>query len=54
MTPAATCTSTSAAPAAPATGIDIVRIKLTDPIDAKYLSRVTHGRAGVSCHDNNI
>ena len=35
-------------------GIDIVRIKLSDPSDTKYLSRATHGRAGVSCHDNNV
>ena len=28
-------------------GIDIVRIKLSDPTDAKYLSRASHGRAGV-------
>ena len=35
-------------------GIDIVRIKLSDPTDAKFLKRVTHGRAGSSCHDNNV
>jgi hypothetical protein len=35
-------------------GIDIVRISLADITDAKYLRRVTHGRAGSSCHDNNV
>jgi len=35
-------------------GIDVVRIKLSDLTDAKYLKRVTHGRAGSSCHDNNV
>jgi hypothetical protein len=35
-------------------GIDVVRIKLSDPTDAKYLKRVTHGRTGSSCHDNNV
>ncbi|WP_028068011.1 LVIVD repeat-containing protein [Solirubrobacter soli] len=35
-------------------GIDIVRIKLSDPTDAKFLKRVSHGRSGSSCHDNNV
>ena len=35
-------------------GIDIVRINLADPTDAKFLRRISHGRAGSSCHDNNV
>jgi hypothetical protein len=35
-------------------GIDVVRISLADMTDAKFLRRVTHGRAGSSCHDNNV
>src|SRR6478609_3137900 len=35
-------------------GIDVVRISLADATDAKFLRRVTHGRAGSSCHDNNV
>ena len=35
-------------------GIDVVRISLADVTDAKYLRRVSHGRAGNSCHDNNV
>ena len=35
-------------------GIDIVRISLATPTDAKFLRRVSHGRAGSSCHDNNV
>jgi len=34
-------------------GIDVVRIKLSDPTDAKFLHRAEHGRAA-SCHDNNV
>ena len=35
-------------------GIDVVRISLANMADATYLKRVTHGRAGSSCHDNNV
>jgi hypothetical protein len=35
-------------------GIDIVRIKLSDPTDATFLRRVSHGRNNQSCHDNNV
>jgi hypothetical protein len=35
-------------------GIDVVRISLANLADAKYLKRITHGRAGSSCHDNNV
>jgi hypothetical protein len=35
-------------------GIDIVRISLADLTDAKFLKRVSHGRTGSSCHDNNV
>jgi hypothetical protein len=34
-------------------GIDIVRIRIADPMDAVYLSRAGHGR-DASCHDNNV
>ncbi len=33
------------------TGIDIVRIKISDPTDAVYLRRAAAGR---QCHDNNV
>ena len=32
-------------------GMDIVRIKLSDPMDTKFLRRAASGR---SCHDNNV
>ena len=35
-------------------GIDIVRIKLSDPTDAKFLKRAHARPAGSSCHDNNV
>ena len=35
-------------------GIDIVRISLANPTDATFLRRISHGRAGSSCHDNNV
>ena len=35
-------------------GIDIVRINLANPTDATFLRRISHGRAGSSCHDNNV
>ncbi|HEX6022687.1 MAG TPA: hypothetical protein VFZ00_11875 [Solirubrobacter sp.] len=35
-------------------GIDIVRIKQSDPNDAVYLRRAGHGRGNNACHDNNV
>jgi hypothetical protein len=35
-------------------GIDVVRIKQSDPMDAVYLRRAAHGRGSNSCHDNNV
>ena len=55
MTRAATCTCTSAAPAAPATGIDIVRIKQIGP-ERHQVSEpcFARPRGASSCHDNNV
>jgi hypothetical protein len=35
-------------------GIDIFRIKLSDPTDTVVIGRANHGRTGQSCHDNNV
>ena len=35
-------------------GIDIFRIKLSDPTDATVIRRASNGRPGNSCHDNNV
>jgi hypothetical protein len=35
-------------------GIDIFRIKLSDPTDTVVIGRAEHGRAFQSCHDNNV
>ncbi len=48
---AASCTSTTAARAAPAQGIDIFKIKIADPADATVVRRAAACR---QCHDNTV
>ena len=52
-TRAGTCTSTSAARAAPARASTSSASSIADPTDATFLRRAAHGRAAV-CHDNNV
>jgi hypothetical protein len=35
-------------------GIDIFKIKISDPTNVTFIKRAEHGRAGNSCHDNNV
>ena len=35
-------------------GIDVFRIKISDPSDAVVIRRASNGRPGNSCHDNNV
>jgi hypothetical protein len=35
-------------------GIDIFKIKISDPTDVTFIKRAEHGRPGNSCHDNNV
>ncbi len=35
-------------------GIDVFRIKISDPTDATVIRRASNGRPGESCHDNNV
>jgi hypothetical protein len=35
-------------------GIDVFRIKISDPNDAVVIRRASNGRPGESCHDNNV
>jgi hypothetical protein len=35
-------------------GIDIFKIKISDPSNVTFIKRAEHGRTGNSCHDNNV
>ena len=35
-------------------GIDIFKIKISDPTNVTFIKRAEHGRTGNSCHDNNV